>query len=89
VKPKRSKQSKDSRANAKEDSSPRVCEESAVFAKREEHESRAEEPNSWLQGESRLAALARSWGKPLELPRSAPDDPRLDYLLKKYWHHRE
>lgn len=38
---------------------------------------------------SRLSRIAQSWGGKFTLPKSDPDDPRRDYLLKKYWRHRK
>lgn len=38
---------------------------------------------------SRLSLLARQWQGKVTLPTSDDSDPRLDYLLKKYWKHRE
>lgn len=38
---------------------------------------------------SRLSAIASQWREKLILPKSDPDDPRMDYLLRKYWRNRE
>jgi uncharacterized protein (DUF433 family) len=38
---------------------------------------------------SRLSQFASRWGGKFSLPKSAPDDPRMDYLLKRYWRHRK
>ncbi|MGH8162903.1 MAG: hypothetical protein ACREP1_01055 [Rhodanobacteraceae bacterium] len=72
-----------------EEPSLRVREQEVVATKGAPQQNAAKQAPSWSKAESSLAALVRSWGKPLELPKSAPGDPRLDYLVKKYWRHRE
>lgn len=38
---------------------------------------------------SRLSSFTEKWMGKFTLPQSDPDDPRRDYLLKRYWRHRK
>lgn len=49
---------------------------------------REQETAASVPGQSRLSTLASRWQGSLTLPKSDPDDPRMDYLLKRYWRHQ-
>lgn len=58
----------------------------ASLAYAAEREKQSEETGKKL---SRLSSYAEKWGGKFTLPESAPDDPRMDYLLEKYRRHRK
>jgi uncharacterized protein (DUF433 family) len=49
---------------------------------------REEEANEAARKISRLSRYAEKWKGEFTLPESDPDDPRMDYLLERYWRHR-
>ena len=58
----------------------------ASLAYAAEREGRSEEVERKL---ARLDRFTERWGGKFTLPKSAPDDPRMDYLVERYWRNRE
>lgn len=50
--------------------------------------SREEQNENTARKMSKLSSFIDKWGGKFTLPKSDPDDPRMDYLLEKYWRNR-